>query len=175
MIRQGAEVYEFPYSAGLAEIEEISPDGVLLWDGPGDPAAFPDTVSLVRQLCGRKLPVFGVSLGHQLLALAHGLWTRRMKCGHRGANQPVVSRQTGRTYITSQNHGFVVDEASLADSVCELTYENANDHTVEGLLYRDGPFFGVQFLPDTAPGRQSTLFLYEEFVRMIQEQKGKVD
>lgn len=156
----------FGWDTPAKEILGAEPDGLLLSDGIGDPTAFPDRVEQVRTLLAQGLPVFGIGLGHQLLALARGMEVRRMKCGHRGANQPVYRPEDGRTYITAQNHGFVVENAVRG---CKVSFENANDHTIEGLEYADIPAFSVQFQPDTAPGTQSTSYLYEKFFDLLGE------
>ena len=156
----------FGWDTPAEEILRVKPDGLLLSDGIGDPTAFPGRVKQVQALLEQKLPAFGIGLGHQLLALAKGMEVCRMKCGHRGANQPVYCLANGRTYITAQNHGFVVK--SVHDCG-EIRFENANDHTVEGLSYRDIPAFSVQFLPDTTPGTQSTSYLYDEFFGLLGE------
>lgn len=162
--------------ADLVRLHEKEPfDGFVLTDGPEDFREMEALEETVRGMLGLGVPMLGVALGHQILAAAHDLGLLRMKCGHRGANQPVLSLLTGRTYITSQNHGYVVDRESVRPEIGDITFENANDHTVEGLVYRDGISFGVQFVPDGKPGRQSTVFIYEEFKQMMQDRKGKVE
>lgn len=145
-------------------------NGVFLSDGPGDPAAYSAELDGVRALAESGLPIFAVSLGHQLLALAQGMKTIPLKHGHRGANQPVLCLKNGRTYITSQNHGFAVDRDSLPDGVA-VSYENANDKTVEGLSYQNLAAVSVQFLPDSQPGTQSTGYLYSEFAALMDAHK----
>ena len=170
----GAEVHTLPWWAATAErVREAKPDGILLWDGPGDPAAFPEAAALVKELCGMGIPMLGVSLGHQLLAIANGMKTREMKHGHRGANQPVLRLETGRTYITAQNHGWVVDETGVDGSVCRVSWRNSNDKTVEGLDYTSIPAFSVQFLPDAKAGTQSTSFVFETFLDLVR--KGRMN
>lgn len=169
---RGAELVLLPWNATAEQVKASGADAVLLSDGPGDPNGLTDILPNIHDIAALGLPVLAVSLGHQILALAHGMKVGRMKCGHRGANQPVVNTATGRTYITSQNHGYVV-EAGAADSLpCAVSYRNANDRTVEGLSYRTIPAESVQFIPDNAKGNASTSYIYDEFLAKIQ--KGQV-
>lgn len=154
--------------AGTATAEEIlrlDPDGIFLSNGPGDPEPLTYAIRTIQELLGRK-PIFGICLGLQLLGLAFGGRTYKLKYGHRGANQPVLNRATGRVEITSQNHGFAVDAATLPDSV-EVTHVNLNDQTVEGLRHRGYPVFGVQYHPEAAAGPHDSHYLFGEFVDMM--------
>ncbi len=154
--------------AGTATAEEIlrlDPDGIFLSNGPGDPEPLTYAIRTIQELLGRK-PIFGICLGLQLLGLAFGAKTYKLKYGHRGANQPVLNRTTGKVEITSQNHGFAVDAATLPDSV-EVTHVNLNDQTVEGLRHREYPAFGVQYHPEAAAGPHDSHYLFGEFVDMM--------
>ncbi|GIX07708.1 MAG: hypothetical protein KatS3mg115_2111 [Candidatus Poribacteria bacterium] len=150
------------------EILKQNPDGVLLSNGPGDPAAVTYVIETIRGLIGKK-PLFGICLGHQLLALALGGSTYKLKFGHRGANQPVKRLETGQVEITSQNHGFCVDIDSLKHTNVEVTHINLNDNTVEGISHRDYPAFSVQYHPEAAPGPHDATYLFRKFVEMMRD------
>ncbi|MHB8586652.1 MAG: glutamine-hydrolyzing carbamoyl-phosphate synthase small subunit [Thermoplasmatota archaeon] len=166
--KRHALVVKVPWNATVSEIEAYRPDGIFLSNGPGDPS-HPDilrhTVPTLRALT-EKFPVQGICLGHQLLALGYGLKTFKLKFGHRGANQPVKSLETGRIYITSQNHGFAVDPASCPEDVI-ITEVNANDRTVEGLRHRRLPVLSSQYHPEACPGPKDTEFLFDRFAGWI--------
>ena len=157
-------VYKVPWNASAGDVEALRPDGIFMSNGPGDPA-HPDilkhTVPMLRDVM-EKYPTQGICLGHQLLALAYGLKTYKLKFGHRGANQPVKNLETGRVYITSQNHGFAVDPASCPDDVL-ITEVNANDGTVEGLRHRKLPVLSSQYHPEACPGPKDTEFMFDRF------------
>jgi carbamoyl-phosphate synthase small subunit len=161
----GCECVVFPCTASKEELLSVEPDGVFLSNGPGDPAALCGIVDTVRQIAGKR-PVFGICLGHQILGLAMGGRTFKLKFGHRGANQPVKDLETGRIEITSQNHGFSVDEGSLPPEM-EVTHINLNDHTVEGMRHRNIPAFSVQYHPENAPGPHDAEYLFDRFTEMM--------
>jgi carbamoyl-phosphate synthase small subunit len=161
------EVMVLPASSSLESILSYQPDGILLSNGPGDPEGVPYAIETVRQLIGKK-PIFGICLGHQLLGLALGGKTFKLKFGHRGANQPVKDLKTGRVMITSQNHGFCVDPDSLNPDEIELTQINLNDHTSEGMRHKRLPIFSVQYHPEASPGPHDTQNLFDEFVKMME-------
>lgn len=148
------------------QIAELDPDGVLISNGPGDPEDVPETIATTRAVMGRY-PLFGICLGHQVLALALGAKTYKMKFGHRGANHPVKDLRTGRVYITSHNHGFSVDEESLSGLDIEITHINLNDHTVEGIRHKHLPLFAVQYHPEAAPGPQESDYIFDQFMDMM--------
>ncbi len=155
-----------PANASCEDILALSPDGVMLSNGPGNPAENPSVVAELAKLMGSGVPVFGICLGHQLLALAAGAKTEKLKYGHRGANQPVKDLSDGHTYITSQNHGYAVTCESLpADAA--LRFINLNDGTCEGIRYRDFPGLSVQFHPEACGGPRDTEFLFDEFLEMM--------
>jgi carbamoyl-phosphate synthase small subunit len=163
---RGLEVLVVPATTPAADILRLNPDGIVLSNGPGDPAAVTYALENVRHCLGQK-PLFGICLGHQLLGLALGGRTFKLKFGHRGANQPVKNRLTGRVEITSQNHGFAVDLGSIPDPDVELTHINLNDGTLEGLRHRKLGAFSVQYHPEASPGPHDATYLFDEFIRML--------
>lgn len=161
----GCDVTVFPATASATEILSIKPDGILLSNGPGDPAAVTYAINTVKELLGKK-PIFGICLGHQILALALGAKTYKLKFGHRGINHPVRNAETGKIEITSQNHGFTVDPDSLPSDV-DITHWNLNDDTVEGIRCKDIPAFSVQYHPEASPGPHDSRYLFDTFVNLI--------
>jgi carbamoyl-phosphate synthase small subunit len=162
----GCSLHVFPATATAAEILALRPDGVFLSNGPGDPAALPYVVENVRALVEAGLPTFGICLGHQVLALALGGRTFKLKFGHRGGNHPVKDLQTGRVEITSQNHGFAVEAGSLPPEV-EVTHRSLYDGTIEGLRVREAPVFSVQYHPEASPGPHDADYLFSRFVATL--------
>jgi carbamoyl-phosphate synthase small subunit len=144
----------------------MAPDGIMLSNGPGDPAAVTYVIETVRKLIG-KLPIFGICLGHQMLGLALGGKTYKLKFGHRGANQPVINLRTRKVEITSQNHGFCLDLSTLNKNDVELTHLNLNDQTLEGLRHKKYPVFCVQYHPEASAGPHDSEYLFDEFVRLF--------
>ncbi|MCX5851101.1 MAG: carbamoyl phosphate synthase small subunit, partial [Deltaproteobacteria bacterium] len=165
LTRAGCAVTVVPARTPAQEILRLNPDGVLLSNGPGDPAAVTTAVGTVKALLREKIiPVFGICLGHQLLGLAMGDRTYKLKFGHHGVNHPVKDIETGRIHITVQNHGFCVDIDSLRGSDMEITHMNLNDGTLEGMRHRKLPFFSVQFHPEAAPGPHDAKYLFGRFI-----------
>jgi carbamoyl-phosphate synthase small subunit len=169
--RLGARVRVVPATTTAAEALAWEPDGVMLANGPGDPATLTEEVATVKELLGR-VPVFGICLGHQLLGQAVGGRTLRLKFGHRGINQPVVEVATGQVAVTSHNHGFAVDPDSLPKGV-QVTHRNANDGVVEGLACDDVPAFSVQYHPEAAPGPHDAHPLFERFAALMDQHRGR--
>jgi len=164
----GCDVTVFPASAPAEQLLATSPDGIFLSNGPGDPAAVPYAIAAARELVSQDLPVFGICLGHQILALAMGGRTYKLKFGHRGANHPVKQLDTGRVEITSQNHGFAVDPASLPPDVL-VTHQNLYDGTVEGLRHARKPVFCVQYHPEASPGPHDADYLFRRFLDAMEK------
>jgi carbamoyl-phosphate synthase small subunit len=165
----GCQVTVVPGNSTASDVLLHNPDGVFLSNGPGDPAATGEyAVSTIREICESGLPVFGICLGHQMLALALGARTYKMHLGHRGANHPVKDLETGRVEITSQNHGFAVDRSSLPPHVIE-THVSLFDGTNEGLRVKDRPIFSVQYHPEASPGPQDSHYLFQRFIDRISE------
>jgi len=167
--KNGCEVLILPATSTGAEILAVKPDGVLLSNGPGDPAALPYIVDAARAVIG-NVPVFGICLGHQIVGQAIGGYTEKLKFGHHGINQPVKNAETGRIEITSQNHGFVVVPESVGKKA-QNTYYNLNDNTSEGMKMKRA--FSVQYHPEAAPGPRDTEHLFDQFVKIMKKEKGK--
>jgi carbamoyl-phosphate synthase small subunit len=167
LVDVGCEVKVVPSRTSSGEVLSMDPDGIVLSNGPGDPSAVSYAIKNVEKLVGRK-PIFGICLGHQILGLALGGKTFKLKFGHRGGNQPVKNLSTGKVEITSQNHGFAVDPDSLGSDV-EITHINLNDKTVEGLRHTKYPIISVQYHPEASPGPHDSSYLFDEFIRLVQE------
>jgi carbamoyl-phosphate synthase small subunit len=163
----GAKLTVVPSTTSFDEIRDLNPDGIFLSNGPGDPDAVSDGIDTVRSILKHEqIPVFGICLGNQLLCLAYGGQTYKLKFGHRGANHPVKNLRTGRIEITSQNHGFAVKWDTMPDS-CELTHLNLNDQTVEGFRHKELPVFSVQYHPEASPGPHESDYLFGDFMDSI--------
>ncbi|WP_062428815.1 carbamoyl phosphate synthase small subunit [Treponema endosymbiont of Eucomonympha sp.] len=171
LLKRGAEVLTVPANLPCGELRALKPDGVVLSNGPGDPTDNPALIAELRKLTQTGIPIFGICLGHQLLALAAGARTEKLKYGHRGANQPVKELATGRVYISSQNHGYAVVSGTLPQGA-RLSFVNANDGTCEGVEYADFPGFSVQFHPEASAGPLDTGFLFDRFVALLRRPAG---
>lgn len=168
---RGCDVIVVPHNTTADEIRRLRPDGIQLSNGPGDPKDVPYAVDMIKELLG-EYPIFGICLGHQLFALASGADTEKLKFGHRGGNHPVKELASGRCYITSQNHGYTVNEDSIQGTELEVTHINNNDKTIEGLKHSKYPAFSVQYHPEAAPGPHDSSYLFDEFLEMIANHKN---
>jgi carbamoyl-phosphate synthase small subunit len=163
---RGCDVTVVPATTSAEEAQRLGPDGIFLSNGPGDPEPCVYAIEAARELM-RALPTFGICLGHQILGLACGGKTFKLKFGHRGANHPVQNLTTGQVAITSQNHGFAVDPSLFADPRFRLTHVNLNDGTVEGFRHRDLPVYSVQYHPEGSPGPHDSHYLFDQFLRLM--------
>lgn len=166
--KRGCEVTVYPSFTAAEEIISAKPDGIMLSNGPGDPKASAKVIEEIRKLYETNIPIFAICLGHQLMALATGADTYKLKYGHRGGNHPVRDLATGRVYITSQNHGYAVDTRSLNPEVASAAFENVNDGTNEGLKYKGKNIFTVQYHPEACPGPQDSAYLFDRFLKMME-------
>ena len=173
MVERGAFVKVFPAKTSLDDVKKFEPHGYFISNGPGDPAPMDYAVASLKQILKEEKPVFGICLGHQLLALANDIPTFKMHHGHRGLNHPVKNLITGRSEITTQNHGFGVDPEAVkkADHI-EITHVNLNDQSIEGIRVKGKPAFSVQYHPEATPGPHDSRYLFDEFISMIKEQKN---
>lgn len=165
--KRNCDVIVVPYNVTAEEIRRIRPDGILLSNGPGDPKNVPEGIEMIRQLLG-EYPMFGICLGHQLFALANGADSNKLKFGHRGSNHPVKDLATGRTFITSQSHGYAISKESVKNTDLEISHVSLNDGSVEGLVHKEYPAFSVQFHPEAAPGPLDTGFLFDRFIKEVE-------
>jgi len=162
----GCRVTLVPYDTDIDTVESYHPDGIFLSNGPGDPTDVPETIDLVRKLHGRY-PIFGICLGHQILALSYGARTYKLKFGHRGGNHPVKDLKSGRVDITSQNHSYAVDDKSMEGTGLIATHLNLLDNTIEGIEHESDPSFGIQYHPESAPGPEDSIYLFERFIGLM--------
>ena len=168
---RGCEVTVYPAFTTAEEILAANPDGIMLSNGPGDPKECTSVIEEIRRLYASDVPIFAICLGHQLMALANGADTHKMKYGHRGGNHPVRDLSDGRVYISSQNHGYVVDTGHLDPSIAVPAFENVNDGTNEGLSYTGKNIFTVQYHPEACPGPRDSAYLFDRFMKMMEESK----
>jgi carbamoyl-phosphate synthase small subunit len=171
LVDQGCNVTVVPAETSAEDVLSLKPDGVFLSNGPGDPEPVTYAQRSIRELTG-KTPIFGICLGHQLVGLALGGKTYKLRFGHHGGNHPVRQERTGKIEITAHNHNFAVDPDSLKQSEVELTHFDLNDGTLEGLRHRSMPLFSVQYHPEASPGPHDSHYLFSEFVKMMQEWKA---
>lgn len=169
--KRGCEVVVYPAETPAEEIIADKPDGIMITNGPGDPKKNTKTIAEIKKLFDTKIPMFAICLGHQLLALACGADTIKMKYGHRGSNHPVKNMKTGKVYISTQNHGYVIQEESLDRDIAEVTFINVNDGTVEGVHYLGKNVHTVQFHPEACAGPLDTSFLFDDFINMMEVSK----
>lgn len=167
--KRGCEVIVVPYDTCAADIINLRPDGIMLSNGPGDPKENTAIIKEIKKLYDTDIPIFAICLGHQLMALATGADTYKLKYGHRGGNHPVKDLESGRTYISSQNHGYAVDESTLDKNVCVPAFINVNDSTNEGLRYINKNIFTVQYHPEASPGPGDSSYLFDKFMKMMED------
>lgn len=172
LVKRECDVVVVPHDTTADQIRRMQPDGILLSNGPGNPKDVPHAIEMINSLLG-EYPIFGICLGHQLLALACGADTDKLKFGHRGGNHPVKDLESGRCYITSQNHGYTVLEDSIARTKLEVTHINNNDKSIEGLRHKEVPAFSVQYHPEAAPGPYDSSYLFDDFLEMIRNHKAE--
>ncbi|MEK3989504.1 MULTISPECIES: carbamoyl phosphate synthase small subunit [Robertmurraya] len=170
--KRDCDVIVVPYNTTAEEIKRLNPDGVMLSNGPGDPKDVPEAIEMIKEIIGH-VPLFGICLGHQLFALACGANTVKLKFGHRGSNHPVKDLATGKVALTSQNHGYTVEEESLQGTSLEVTHIALNDGTVEGLKHKEAKAFTVQYHPEASPGPEDANYLFEQFLQLIETEKGE--
>jgi len=172
MVDRGAYVKGVPAKTGLAEVKQFKPDGYFISNGPGDPSAMDYAIKTVKEIMKEDKPVFGICLGHQLLALANDVPTFKLHHGHRGLNHPVKNLATGKCEITTQNHGFGVDpEAAKKAAHIEVTHVNLNDQSIEGIKIKNKPAFSVQYHPESTPGPHDSRYLFDEFISLVKQEK----
>ena len=169
---RGCDVTIYPAFTTAEEITASNPDGIMLSNGPGDPKECVSIIEELKKLYNSDIPIFAICLGHQLMALATGADTHKMKYGHRGGNHPVKDLKSGKVYISSQNHGYVVDSETINPEIAEVGFINVNDKTVEGLRYKNKNIFTVQFHPEACPGPQDSNLLFDEFIEMMGGKKN---
>lgn len=172
LTQRGCYVKVFPYDASFEDLSSFNPDGYFLSNGPGDPTPLENAQKLAKEIVDKNLPLFGICLGHQVIALAHDIPTYKMHNGHRGINHPVKNLLTGKGEITSQNHGFVVDKSAVeTHDVLEMTHEHLNDQSLAGMRVKDKNCFSVQYHPEASPGPHDSSYLFDQFIDMIKASK----
>jgi len=174
LLQRDCEVFILPYNSTAKDVLELAPDGIMLSNGPGDPAENTQVIQNLKEIITLGIPIFGICLGHQLLALANEFQTEKLKYGHRGSNQPVKHVTTGSVYITSQNHGYAVVSNSIDFQIAQQLFYNVNDKTCEGILYTNAPIFSVQFHPEACSGPLDTAFLFDTFIENMEERKDAI-
>lgn len=167
LLKRGCDIYVYPHNTTADEVLSCKPDGIMLSNGPGDPTDNVEVIKNIKELIKRKIPLFGICIGHQLLALANGFRAEKLKYGHRGENQPVKDMINGNTYISSQNHGYAIVRKSIDKRAAKEYFVNINDSTNEGIEYINFPAFSVQFHPEACGGPMDTNFLFDKFIKMM--------
>ncbi len=171
IMRAGYKVVRLPYTASLQQVMSHKPKGVVLSNGPGDPKFCKETIQLSKELLEREIPTLGICLGNQILALASGADTYKLKYGHRGQNKPCVDLRDGNVYVTSQNHGYCINPDSLKGTGFKMWFRNTDDNTVEGIMHESKPVIAVQFHPEASPGPYDCMFVFDMLVKMIRGEK----
>ncbi|MCL4148050.1 UNVERIFIED_CONTAM: hypothetical protein GTU68_067011 [Idotea baltica] len=175
LVKRGAYVKVFPYNASFEDLAAFNPDGYFISNGPGDPEPLVEAQAVAKEIVSRDLPLFGICLGHQVIALSQGISTYKMHNGHRGINHPVKNLLTGKGEITSQNHGFAINrEETEANDTVEITHVHLNDHTVAGIRLKDKNAFSVQYHPEASPGPHDSEYLFDQFIANIKESKSVI-
>ena len=175
LAKRGAYIKVFPYDSKFADLESFNPDGYFISNGPGDPEPLKDAIEVAKEIIKRDLPLFGICLGHQVIALANGISTYKMHNGHRGINHPIKNLLTGKGEITSQNHGFAINrEEAEANLNVEITHLHLNDHTVAGIRLKDKSVFSVQYHPEASPGPNDSVYLFDQFIANIKTFKNSL-
>jgi carbamoyl-phosphate synthase small subunit len=175
LAERNAYLKVFPMATSLDEVLSFQPDGIMLSNGPGDPSAMPETIALINELINTGIPVFGICLGHQLIGLSQGLKTAKMFNGHRGINHPVKNLITGKSEITSQNHGFVITPESVAANPdVEVTHLHLNDNTIAGIRLKSKQVFSVQYHPEASAGPHDSRYLFDNFIENVKTYKKQV-
>ena len=172
LVKRGCDVIVVPAYTTAEQIKQLNPDGIMLSNGPGDPSENVEIVENLKEIMKLNIPIYGICLGHQLMALANGAKTEKLKYGHRGANQPVIDLDLDRTFVTSKNHGYAVISDSLPKEVGYVSHKNANDSSCEGVRYTHIPAFTVQFHPEACGGPQDTAYLFDEFIALMDKKEG---
>ena len=176
LVKRGAFIKVFPYNSTFEELESFNPDGYFISNGPGDPEPLLEAQNVAREIIKRNLPLFGICLGHQVIALANGISTYKMYNGHRGINHPVKNLLTGKGEITSQNHGFAINrEETETNENVEITHVHLNDQTVAGIRLKNKNVFSVQYHPEASPGPHDSEYLFDQFIENIQKEKSVVN
>lgn len=173
LLKRNCSVTAVPYHTSAEEIIQMHPDGIMLTNGPGDPADNVEVIETIKALIEAQIPMFGICLGHQMTALAQGGQTMKLKYGHRGANQPAKDLESGQIYITSQNHGYAVVADSVDAAIGTMRFINVNDYTCEGMVYYNAPVFTVQFHPEASGGPLDTEYLFDQFIALMQKEMHK--
>lgn len=168
--QRGCKVTVLPWNTAVEEIEKLNPDGIFISNGPGDPTDVPETINTIKALIG-QYPIFGICLGHQIISLAYGAETYKLKFGHRGGNHPVRNLENGKIEITSQNHSYAVNSESLEKTKLSATHINILDNTIEGVKCEEDKVFSVQYHPESAPGPQDSAYLFDHFIKLMEEVK----
>lgn len=169
LVERNCTVTVVPYNTPLETVKQLNPTGIMLSNGPGDPSENNEAIRILKELMGSGIPIFGICLGHQLLALANGAKTEKLKYGHRGANQPVADKIRDRVFVTSQNHGYAVVGSTMNPEIGFVSHTNANDGSCEGVTYKNGKAFTVQFHPEACAGPQDTQYLFDQFIDMMKQ------
>ena len=173
LLKRGAEVTVYPATTTAEKIIESKPDGIMLSNGPGNPKNCDFQIQNVKKLYNTNIPILGICLGHQLMGIANGAQTAKLKYGHRGPNHPVKDLKNDRVYITSQNHGYYIVEKSVDKKIAVVSHINLNDGTVEGLKYKNKDIFTVQFHPEACPGPEDTAYIFDDFIELVKNRKNK--